>query len=393
MSAQDDVLAAFGEPRKRVVEADEAPVAETEEAAVGAEEPVIEAEAAEDKAEKPLAEAAEPAAEIAEPTIEVPVAEAEEVEPGESAETQTDTEAATPAVDEQAPSAATAANQPTVPLQQQPQPQPQPQPPTQPYLDPSAFFTQLQAESTPAPERRWPRLLLRYASALALAGAVGAGTAYAVTLPQRTDIPTLATPTDNRFDFPSFAEVAPPAGKPGPGDEANGNQVHYADLRQYLLPVPKGAVLKEDGWEPAKDFVSAMESASLAERLNDAGLRRIAWRGWTSEDGQHIVIELFQFPDHAAAYALENDLVAAVPRKVGKPETVVPKYTVPVLGDTTEDLAVRRFDTVEGLPGQIGRRAVFRSGDVVAVVTSTAPKKISDVSIDQVLLLQAEMLQ
>jgi hypothetical protein len=169
--------------------------------------------------------------------------------------------------------------------------------------------------------------------------------------------------------------------------------VHYADLRQYLLPVPKDAVLKEDGWESAEDFVSGMAGGSLTGQLNDAGLRRIAWRGWTSEDGRHLLVELFQFPDHSAAYALGAHLASAVPHKVGKAEDVVPKYTVPGLGDTTEDLAVRRFDTVEGLAGQIERRAVFRSGDVVAVVTDTAPPGVSDVSIDQVLLLQAEMLQ
>ena len=104
-----------------------------------------------------------------------------------------------------------------------------------------------------------------------------------------------------------------------------------------------------------------MESASLPERLNDAGLRRIAWRGWTSEDGQHTVIELFQFPDHGAAYALENDLASSIPRKAGKADSVVPKYTVPVLGDTTEDVAVRRFNTVEGLPGQIERPSAVRA--------------------------------
>ena len=39
------------------------------------------------------------------------------------------------------------------------------------------------------------------------------------------------------------------------------------------------------------------------------------------------------------------------------------------------------------------RLVILRSGDVVAVVKSTAPQSLSDVSIDQVLLLQAELLQ
>ncbi|MFL6117899.1 MAG: hypothetical protein ACJ786_42075 [Catenulispora sp.] len=260
------------------------------------------------------------------------------------------------------------------------------------YIDPSAFFDQLQAEVA-KPKRRWPQPVLRYGLALVIAGAVAAGTAYGVAVPRRTDVPFLATPSDGRYAFPALARPVPPVGKPGPGDERNSGQVHFGDLRRYLLPAPKGAVVKEDGWEPVADFVSGVDSPSLPGRLNDAGLRRIAWRGWTMADGQHTVVELFQFPDHQAAYALEDSLTTGLPQRVGAGEAVVPIVTVPTLGDATEDAAMRKFDKVDGLPGQKERRTVFRAGDVVAIVTTTAPKGVGDAPTAQVLLLQAEMLR
>lgn len=264
--------------------------------------------------------------------------------------------------------------------------------PVQLYLDPSAFFAELQAEVA-KPKRRWPQLAARYGLALVIAGAVAVGTAYGLTVPRRTDVPFLATPGDGRYDFPAVARPVPPVGEPAPGDERNSGQVHFGDLRQYLLPAPKGAMAKEDGWEPVAGFESSIDSHSLPGQLYDAGLRRIAWRGWMTPDGQHTVVELFQFPDHQAAYALEESLATGLPRKAGKGEPVVPIVTVPTLGDATEDVAMRKFDQVDGLPGQVGRRLVFRNGDVVAIVTTTAPKRVGDVPTDQVLLLQAEMLR
>ncbi|OLE20509.1 MAG: hypothetical protein AUG49_24885 [Catenulispora sp. 13_1_20CM_3_70_7] len=243
------------------------------------------------------------------------------------------------------------------------------------------------------PKRRWPRLVVRYGSALVVAAAVAAGTAYGVTVPQRTDVPFLATPSDGRYDFPALARPLPPVGKPAPGDDANAGQVHYGDLRRYLLPAPKGAVVKEDGWEPVTDFLSAIQSPVMPGRFYDAGLRRIAWRGWTTPDGQHTVVELLQFPDHDAAFTSEDVLKTWAPPKVGKREDGPPVVTVPAFGDLTQEVAMRKFDEVDGLPGQVERRAVFRDGDVVAIVTTTAPKLVGDLPTDQVLLLQAEMLR
>ncbi|NUR58981.1 MAG: hypothetical protein HOV87_09945 [Catenulispora sp.] len=161
------------------------------------------------------------------------------------------------------------------------------------------------------------------------------------------------------------------------------------------MPAPKAATLKEDGWEPIADFDAATISARVPGHFFEAGLRHIARRGWIAPDGQHTVVELLQFPDHQAAYALETDLVAGPPQAFGKPEksTATTTLTVPNLGDTTEDVTVQTFDSVEGHAGQVARRAVFRTGDVVAIVTATGPEKVGTVALDQEIMLQAELLR
>ena len=377
MSAQDDVLAAFGEPLKK---------AHVEEEAVEIVEPAEAVEPVEPSTE--IGEPAEIDAEIGES------AEASDVEAATGRETEDGaTEIAAGAArvpeadsdagageqlfaDHHPEATATAAA-----------------PPPQPYLDPAAFFAQLQAEAAPKPKRRWPRLVLRYASALALAGAVGAGTAYAITLPRRTDVPFLATPSDGRYTFTFLTKPQPPAGEPAPSDDSNKGQVHYGDLRQYLLPTPSGAVRNEDGWESVADFESSLSGSDVSNHLYDAGLRRVARRGWTAADGQHTVIELLQFPDHDAAYNVDNLLDTATLTKAANAENVVPEVTIRGFEDETYNLAVHKLDQVTGLPGHIERRVVFQSGDVVAIVTTTAPTGTPDTPTEQVVMLQAEMLR
>ncbi|WP_194925356.1 hypothetical protein [Catenulispora pinisilvae] len=265
--------------------------------------------------------------------------------------------------------------------------------PAQTYLDPAAFFAQLHAESAPQPKRRHARLVLRYVSVLVLAGAIGAGTAYAVTLPRRTDVPFLSTPSDGRYTFPALARPAPPVGEPAPGADSNEAQSHYGDLRQYLLPAPDGAVPKEDDWESVADFGSSLTDADVSNHLYDAGLRHVARRGWTMPDGQHTVVELLQFPDHQAAYAVQDMVNDAALAKTGREEYVVPVVTVSSFGDATFNVGVRTFDDVTGQPGHKERRVVFGAGDVVAVVTTTEPAAVPVVPTEQVAMLEAQMLR
>ena len=353
MSAQDDVLAAFGEPlRKSRVEPEAEVFGEAE--AVGA------------------AGQADPDAADGKVT-----AATEQPETGGEAST------AEQATADHRPEADASASAPAS----------TPTPTAQPHLDPAAFFAQLQAETAPQPKRRWPRLVLRYASALVLVGAVGAGTAYAITLPRRTDVPFLATPSDGRYSFPLLARPRPPAGEPAPGDDANKGQVHYGDLRQYLLPAPTGAVREEDGWEPVADLESSFSGSDVSDHLYDAGLRRVARRGWTAADGQHTVVELLQFPDHDAAYGVCDMIDSADSAKAGGAEQGVSQVTVRGFDDETYNRPMHKFDQVNGLPGHLERRVVFQTGDVVAIVTTTAPTGSPDTPTEQVVMLQAEMLR
>jgi hypothetical protein len=417
VSAQDDVLAAFGAPRAASTakaEAGEAELGEASAAGQAASGELAGAQAAEERggeAEPGDDSAAEHdhASAPEQTTDAAPATASQAAEPGQASASQAEPGPAPASEAETAPAPAGAtASQAAEPgrapaSQTEPAPTPaadqvtpagpSPAALTQPYLDPAAFFAQLQAEAAPKPPRRWPRLVLRYAAAVVVAGAVGAGSAYAVTLPRRTDVPFLATPSDGRYAFPFVVKPAPPAGEPAPGADDNNAQIHYDDLRQYLLPAPSGAAVKEDGWEPVADFEASMSGSDVAGRLSDAGLRHVARRGWRAPDGQHTVVELLQFPDHQAAYSVESMLDSATPAKAGRAESVVPTVTLASFGDETVTVAVHKFDQVDGLPGQIERRVVFQSGDVVAIVTTTAPGKVPDTPTEQVVMLQAQMLR
>jgi hypothetical protein len=393
VSAQDDVLAAFGEPSRMAHVEEEVETAEAAEAL----EP---AAANEDgSATEERAEAGEPAeaSEVAAPADQE--SEASEVEAADQESEEGNVEAGAGKQPEAEATETTTGDEPQASEVKAtadatpPATAPTPAPPAQPYLDPAAFFAQLQAEAAPKPKRRWPRLVLRYVSALVVVGAVGAGTAYAITLPRRTDVPFLATPSDGRYAFPFLAKPQPPAGEPAPGDDGNKGQVHYGDLHQYLLPTPTGAVRNEDGWESIADFESSLSGSDVSNHLYDAGLRRVARRGWTAADGQHTVIELLQFPDHDAAYDVDNLLDTANVAKAGSPENVVPQVTIRGFEDETYNLPVHKLDQVNGLPGHMERRVVFQSGDVVAIVTTTAPTGTPDTPTEQVVMLQAEMLR
>lgn len=399
MSAQDDLLAAFGELPEGVdgdgTAVEEAaavgeitaaePIEETESVAeIAAAEEITAAEPVEEAATVELMEEAE-AVKVAEPIEDIAAAEEREpIKPAEPVEVAEPIEdiAATGQIEPVEAAEAGSAEPANAPAS------------AAPYLDPAAFFAQLQAEAAPPPKRRWPRLVLRYALALAVVGAVGAGTAYAITLPKRTDVPFLATAKDGRYDFPFLAKPAPPAGEPGAGEDSNKGHVHYGDLRQYLLPPPTGAVRKEDGWESVADFESSLSGDDVTDHWNDAGLRHIAWRGWTAPDGQHTLVELLQFPDADAAYSVYNVLGTADLAKVGKAETATPpEVAIRGFDAETSNVAMHKFDQVTGLPGQVERRVVFQLGDVVAVVTTTAPNGAPDTPTEQVVMLQAEMLR
>src|SRR5262249_37766031 len=97
---------------------------------------------------------------------------------------------------------------------------------------------QPESAAEPAP-RRDRKKLLRSVALAALLVVTGTATAVAVTLPDRPDLPGLATPNDGRYAFPALTLPPLPSGAAEPKD-AKGRR-HAADLRALVLPVPKGA--------------------------------------------------------------------------------------------------------------------------------------------------------
>jgi hypothetical protein len=241
-------------------------------------------------------------------------------------------------------------------------------------------------------------------------GAVGVGTAFAVTLPRRTDIPGLATKPDGRYTFPAAAKPVLPSGVLTPGDKANKTGVHYGDLRQYLLAPPKGATVDPAfpgaaGWYGVTQFTSAFGHATeLQGKFFQDGARRVAARGWTTPDGVHTTIFLVQFPDSQAAGQGDVTLVALAPvgfDDVGSADGA-PQSNVANLDNADNavlSVSVDRYRKVlkpkstDTDAGKTGRVAHFALGDTVVVIETVSPKAVTDVPTVQIVDLQAAMLR
>ena len=279
-----------------------------------------------------------------------------------------------------------------------------------PELDPAAFFALLHAPAEQPKKRRRLRAVLRWTSAFVVMGAVGAGTAFAVTLPRRTDIPSLATKPDGRYTFPGAAIPTLPAGMLAPGDKANKNGVHPDDLRQYLLAPPKDATVDPafpgaNGWYGITEFTSGFGHATeLRGKFFQDGARRVAARGWTTHDGVHTTIFLVQFPDSHAARQGDVTLVALPPVGFDDVESVDggPQLTVADLANAenvTLNVGVDRYRKVlkpkstDPDAGKTGRIAHFTLGDTLVVIETVSPKAVTDVPTVQIVDLQATMLR
>lgn len=250
-----------------------------------------------------------------------------------------------------------------------------------------------------APRRRGPRMRagLRWA-ALALVFAVaGAGTAYAVTRPERTDIPGLKTPDDGRWTYPALALPQLPGGRPRPFDAArNPAAVHYADLRVLLVPAPQGAV--DDtalpgtkGWLAPAAYLATRPNGDGPQQeaaLKEGGLRHIAARGWTMPDGTHAQVYLLQFISRAYAGRYLQGQGSTAPKGVSAGERDdAPGALVP------EEAEVHAFGEKTPYGPEMTRYAAVGAGDTVAVVTLTRKGgAVPEQAFAQTVALQARML-
>ena len=270
--------------------------------------------------------------------------------------------------------------------------------------DPAALATieaeQAQRAEAAARRQRRRRNALRWVGAIVVTLALGGGTAFALTLPQRTDMPGLGTAPDGRYTFPQLSLPVLPAGQPAPGASENSDaEQHLADIRKLLLPRPLGATSQNpkstvDGWiaDPSPLFI-VQDGKSI---FGEFGLRHTAAEGWKTSDGATTTIYLLQFADGKAAAGAQSKLAN---------------------DDTTVDLTVSLSAALTGVPqetashqitpfaslsgdytpvkvgGTLTRYGSFLSGDLIAVIIQSGPASLPFPPFQQVMTLQAELLQ
>ena len=274
---------------------------------------------------------------------------------------------------------------------------PVPAPPAEPPVTPG---------DRPPPARRDRRVLraaLRWTAAVAVFAVAGAGTAYGITRMERTDVPGLATGSDGRWDYPLLTKPPLPSGSPGPRAESNPAGTHHADLRALLLPAPEGAEENEalrgsDGWLATEDFLGEFTEKAdrddFRQRLVDGGLRHIAARGWTTEDGTRTRVYLLQF-DTAA---MVDDRFHGVLFPYSGPAYPVRGAEAVVSDEDFPEEAtvpgVTRTAYVESTPygAEQDRQAYLAAGDVLAVVLQSRKGTAPAVPFQQTVVLQSQLL-
>ncbi|MET8854852.1 hypothetical protein [Streptomyces sp. NPDC004579] len=252
-------------------------------------------------------------------------------------------------------------------------------------------------------DRRVLRAVLRWTAAAVVFAAVGSAAAYGITGMERTDVPGLATETDGRWDYPTISEPPLPVGSPGPFATLNKAGIHYADLRELLLPAPKGAkadaaLRGEDGWLARKTFLAQYADEAgretLGGLLTDNALRHIAARGWTAADGTRTRIYLLQFDTAAVAEEMASTQLANYDS---------PQYTLRGADLTERDERfperaavdqVTRYAYTESKPygAEQLREAYLSAGDVVALVVQSRKGATPEIPFQQTVVLQSQLL-
>ena len=262
------------------------------------------------------------------------------------------------------------------------------------------------------------------ATAVVVTVLLGSATAVAVTLPDRTDVPGLATPNDGRYVFPELTLPPLPAGASAPSDYKI--KTHAADLRGLLLPMPKGAVGTGPSVAPAASpspsasasaSPSASESASpsaaaslppvvgrwvpcdqdmmlakddkYAHFLVVDACRGAAAESWTAKDGTHAELRLIRFgsQDEANHFCSNvNQMPATKDIEALHVDISAKAYSV-----RSGQVSVRISDAkAGGVP--TGRVGWIQYGDVVGLIQLTNPNGVPDQAFRQMLMLQSAML-
>ncbi|MQS13086.1 hypothetical protein F7Q99_12515 [Streptomyces kaniharaensis] len=322
-----------------------------------------------------------------------------------------------------------------------------PLPPTVDLLPPPPVIpeTPEEREARLARRTRRRKAAVRWATATLVFALTGTGAALAVTAPERTDIPGLATKSDGRYTFPALALPPLPSGKSAPDGKgataAKDKNRHYADLRYLLLPTPREAggslapvvfpipTATPSGTASASPSATPSASASpsgtpsasasssasakptgpaaaewvtcdavLAEQQNPAKLRELLLqnacraatvREWTASDGTRTQIRLLRFGSSAEAWDVFSGL-----RSDSQPKDVPGAKIASHDGWDTAgvDLTVKETSTQGDKGDPTARLAYIGASDVLAVVTMTNPKGVPLAPFRQVVTLQSDLL-
>ncbi|WP_282202062.1 hypothetical protein [Kitasatospora fiedleri] len=342
--------------------------------------------------------------------------------------------------------------QPAAPAAPATPPPPPPAQPLDPWAPPASDPFQPPA-SDPDPARARTgsdrRRGWQVGAAVLLTLVTGAATAVLVTLPDRTDVPGLATPNDGRYAFPELTLPPLPAGASAPSDYKV--RTHAADLRGLLLPLPQGAVATGPSADPSAAISSAAPSSSASPgtsasasaspsaaatasgapsatpsgtasgtgtasgpalpavagrwipcdrdamlakddahtlRLTTDACRGAAAQGWTTPDGTRTELRLFHFGtgDEAADYFAGATLMTGTKDIASWHLDAGGKYPI-AFGQVDVRLS---DEQAHGMP--TGRVGWVQSGDVVAMVQLTNPQGVPVQAFRQVVALQSSML-
>ncbi|MFI8460477.1 hypothetical protein [Kitasatospora sp. NPDC085464] len=298
---------------------------------------------------------------------------------------------------------------------------------TQPALTPEAV-----AEERAHRARR-RKAAVRWGCAALVFALAGTGTALAVTAPERTDIPGLATAGDGRYTFPPLTLPPLPSGKAAP--DGKGKSLHYADLRHLLLPAPKeagGSVTAPTfpapaatptapaspsasaspsvsepatpaatpatpaatavaGWVPCDAILAEQQDpAKLRELLLQNACRAATVREWTASDGTRTQIRLLRFGSAGESWDTYTSL-----RSKGRPKAAVDTKStdhhdwadVPGV-----ELTALESTATAAKGNPTARVAYLSAADILAVVTMTNPGGIPSAPFRQVVTLQSDLL-
>ncbi|MET9495773.1 hypothetical protein [Streptomyces sp. NPDC006552] len=271
-------------------------------------------------------------------------------------------------------------------------PRPVPTPAPAPGTDPA-----------PAPVRKDRRVLraaLRWTAAVVVFAVAGAGTAYEVTRQTRGDLPGLATRGDGRWEYPAPVKPPLPKGAPAAFAEGNTREEHFADLRELVLPAPKGAtedkeLAGKDGWLPTATYLKAYEKdarADLALFLNENGLRHVAARGWTMPDGTRTRIYLLRFNTGAFARAFAANTAGNAAALVGAPYTEDDVSWTGDIGTPVQYTKLSVYEEVRPYGAERVRQAYIEAGDVIALVVQSGKGGTPKVPFRQTVVLQNQLL-